>query len=31
MSHMQFAEGNPSSHVKDEDLQPEISYTDAHK
>ena len=26
MSHMEFAEGNIPSHVKDEDLKPDITY-----
>ena len=30
MSHMQFASGNPPSHVKKTDLKPEITDEDAH-
>ena len=30
MSHMQFASGTPPPVVKAQDLQPEITYDDAH-
>ncbi len=31
MSHFQFASGDPPEFIKDKDLKPEISYSDAHK